>query len=83
MNRLPLLRIAEVAFLTSNVDKCAEFYNKLGIEYPEIDKSKIQFAEVGEQLFGFQTKTEVFSQDIIMSLSKRQYMQPLKFLSIV
>ncbi|MGC8558629.1 MAG: VOC family protein [Nitrososphaeria archaeon] len=60
MEKLPLQRIVEVAFLTSNIDKCAEFYNKLGIEYPEIDKNKVQFAEVGEQLFGFSDQDRGF-----------------------
>lgn len=54
MDRLPLLRVAEVAFLTSRVEQCLEFYSRLGLEYPRpVNTTKIQFAEVGEQLFGF------------------------------
>jgi catechol 2,3-dioxygenase-like lactoylglutathione lyase family enzyme len=54
VDKLPLLRVAEVAFLTPKLEECVEFYRRLGLEYPtHVDATKIQFAEVGEQLFGF------------------------------
>jgi catechol 2,3-dioxygenase-like lactoylglutathione lyase family enzyme len=54
VDKLPLLRVAEVAFLTPRLEECVEFYRGLGLEYPSrSDPTKIQFAEVGEQLFGF------------------------------
>lgn len=54
MDRLPLVRVAEVAFLTPKLKECVDFYSKIGLEYAQsIDPKKIQFANVGEQLFGF------------------------------
>jgi catechol 2,3-dioxygenase-like lactoylglutathione lyase family enzyme len=54
MDRLPLLRVAEVAILTPNLRECVTFYSQLGLNYRvDLDATKIHFAEVGEQLFGF------------------------------
>ncbi len=48
------MRVAEVAFLTPKLKECVEFYTKIGLEYAQpTDPTKIQFAHVGEQLFGF------------------------------
>jgi catechol 2,3-dioxygenase-like lactoylglutathione lyase family enzyme len=61
MKKLPLLRIAEVAFLSSNIEECVSFYRKLGLEYsPNFDRSKIQFTNIGEQLFGFSSTDRGF-----------------------
>ncbi len=54
MDKLPLLRVAEVAFLTPKLNECVEFYAKMGLQYSQpTDPTKVQFANVGEQLFGF------------------------------
>lgn len=48
------MRVAEVAFLTPELKECVEFYKKIGFQYAQpVDPMKIQFANVGEQLFGF------------------------------
>ncbi len=54
VDKLPLLRVAEVAFLTPRLEECIGFYSKLGLEYStDVNRKKIHFAQVGEQLFGF------------------------------
>lgn len=55
LDRLPLLRVAEIAFLTPKPGECSEFYRMLGLhEFPiNPDKKMIHFANVGEQYFGF------------------------------
>ena len=54
MKKLPLLRVAEVAFLTTRTEECAKFYRKIGLEFPaRPNKRRIHFADVGEQYFGF------------------------------
>ena len=54
MNKLPLLRVAEIAFLTSKLEDCAKFYRDLGLGYKVApDRKRIHFANVGEQFFGF------------------------------
>ena len=54
LKKLPLLRVAEVAFLTPKLAQCTKFYGKLGLKYsPRPDPKEIHFADVGEQLFGF------------------------------
>jgi catechol 2,3-dioxygenase-like lactoylglutathione lyase family enzyme len=54
MKKLPLVRVAEVAFLTKKTEECARFYRKIGLEYPaRPNKKHIHFADVGEQYFGF------------------------------
>lgn len=61
MDRLPLLRVAEVAFLSPKLKECVEFYTNIGLQYTQpIDPTKIQFANVGEQLFGFADKKRGF-----------------------
>ncbi len=62
MNRLPLLRVAEVAFLTPKSEECAEFYRKIGLEeFPSNpDLNTIHFANVGEQYFGFAAEERGF-----------------------
>lgn len=54
MHKLPLRRVAEIAFPAMNLKECMEFYKKIGFdELPaEPDLERIQFANVGEQLFG-------------------------------
>ena len=52
MDRLPLVRVAEVAFLASNVKECVDFYRRIGmLDLPAIP-SRLNFAHVGEQLYG-------------------------------
>lgn len=51
MDRLPLKRIAEVAFLAENLAECVNFYRGLGLEFPP-QVERLGFAAVGEQLFG-------------------------------
>jgi catechol 2,3-dioxygenase-like lactoylglutathione lyase family enzyme len=54
LDRLPLIRVAEVAFLTRGVAECAGFYRELGLPFDEEpDRKHIHFADVGEQYFGF------------------------------
>jgi len=53
MDKLPLLRVSEVAFLTTKPRECTEFYRKIGLEDLPSDPKRINFANVGEQLFGF------------------------------
>jgi catechol-2,3-dioxygenase len=53
MDKLPLLRVTEVAFLTSKLEECAEFYKMIGMEDFPKPLNRINFANVGEQLFGF------------------------------
>lgn len=61
LDELPLLRVAEIAFLTSKLDECAKFYRGLGLGYKvRLDKKHIHFADVGEQFFGFAHKDRGF-----------------------
>ena len=54
MEKLPLVRVAEVAFLTRDVGRCAKFYRELGLPFDaKPDTKRIHFADVGEQYFGF------------------------------
>jgi catechol-2,3-dioxygenase len=53
MDKLPLLRVAEVAFLTAKPHECLEFYKMIGMEGLPSDPKRINFASVGGQLFGF------------------------------
>lgn len=55
LDKLPLLRVAEVAFLTPKLEECANFYRMLGLDdfSPDPDRKMIHFANVGEQYFGF------------------------------
>jgi len=54
LDRLPLVRVAEVAFLTPKLEDCARFYRRLGLKFDENpDPKHIHFADVGEQYFGF------------------------------
>ena len=52
MDKLPLLRVVEVAFLASNVKDCVDFYRKIGMADLPINPGRLNFAEVGEQLYG-------------------------------
>lgn len=54
MKKLPLVRVAEIAFLTTRTEECAKFYRKIGLDFPvRPNKKHIHFADVGEQYFGF------------------------------
>lgn len=53
MDKLPLIRVVEVAFLTTKLQECAEFYRKIGMNDLSSDPQRLNFANVGEQLFGF------------------------------
>ena|SRR5437660_7585690 len=52
MDRLPLVRVAEVAFLASNVKECVDFYRKIGMVDLPASPGRLNFASVGEQLYG-------------------------------
>lgn len=59
--KLPVVRVAEIAFLTSKTNECLSFYKELGLRYGEdVDSKRIHFADVGEQLFGFAHKDRGF-----------------------
>jgi catechol 2,3-dioxygenase-like lactoylglutathione lyase family enzyme len=55
IDKLPLIRVAEIAFLTPKIEECARFYRELGLEQfsQDPDKKTIHLADVGEQYFGF------------------------------
>ncbi len=53
MNKLPLLRVSEVAFLTPKLEECVEFYRKIALQDLPLNPQRINFANIGEQLFGF------------------------------
>jgi len=48
MDKLQLLRVAEVAFLTTNPKECMEFYKMIGMEGFPSKLKRINFANVGE-----------------------------------
>jgi len=52
MDKLPLVRVVEVAFLASNVKDCTDFYRKIGMVDLPINPGRLNFAGVGEQLYG-------------------------------
>jgi catechol 2,3-dioxygenase-like lactoylglutathione lyase family enzyme len=52
MDRLPLVRVAEVAFLASNVKDCVDFYRKIGMLDLPTNPGRLNFTRVGEQLYG-------------------------------
>ncbi|SRR3989441_5895788 len=52
MDKLPLVRVAEVAFLASNVKDCIDFYRKIGMVDLPASPGRLNFAGVGEQLYG-------------------------------
>ena len=52
MDRLPLVRVAEVAFLASNVKECVDFYRRIGMVDLPASPGRLNFARVGEQLYG-------------------------------
>lgn len=60
MDKLPLLRVSEVACLTDKLQECVEFYRKIGLEDLPSDPRDINFANVGEQLFGFSDEKRGF-----------------------
>ena len=51
MDRLPLVRVAEVAFLASNVKECVDFYRRIGMVDLPACPGRLNFARVGEQLY--------------------------------
>ena len=54
LDRLPLVRVAEVAFPTPKLAECAQFYRQIGLEFrKDPDITEIHFTDVGEQYFGF------------------------------
>ena len=53
MDKLPLLRVSEVAFLTTKLEDCMKFYKMIGMQDLPTKLERINFANVGEQLFGF------------------------------
>jgi catechol-2,3-dioxygenase len=61
MDKLPLLRVAEVAFLTSKLNECVEFYRSIGLSDLPLDPQQINFANVGKQLFGFADEKRGFA----------------------
>jgi catechol 2,3-dioxygenase-like lactoylglutathione lyase family enzyme len=52
MDKLPLVRVAEVAFLASNVKECTDFYRRIGMIDLPANPGRLNFARVGEQLYG-------------------------------
>lgn len=52
MDRLPLIGVAEVAFLTSNLKECLDFYKQIGMTDLPASPGRLNFAKVGEQLYG-------------------------------
>src|SRR5712691_1425766 len=52
MDKLPLVRVAEVAFLAFNVKECIDFYRKIGMVDLPTSPGRLNFASVGEQLYG-------------------------------
>jgi catechol 2,3-dioxygenase-like lactoylglutathione lyase family enzyme len=71
MDRLPLVRVAEVAFLASNVKDCIDFYRMIGmVDLPD-SPGRLNFSRVGEQLYGvcdekigfFDPWTDSYSKD--------------------
>ncbi len=60
MDKRPLQRVSEVAFLTSKLRECAEFYRLIGMEDLAAQPKRINFANVGERLFGFCDQAQGF-----------------------
>jgi catechol-2,3-dioxygenase len=60
MDKLPLLRVSEVAFPTTKLTECMEFYKMIGMEGFPLQPKRINFANVGEQLFGFCDQSQGF-----------------------
>ncbi len=60
MDKLPLLRVSEIAFLTTKLQECVEFYKMIGMEDLPSQLERINFANVGEQLSGFCDETPGF-----------------------
>src|SRR5438093_13770869 len=52
MEKLPLIRVAEVAFLASNVKECVEFCRMSGMGDLPAKPGLLNFAHVGVQLDG-------------------------------
>ena len=52
MDKPPLVRVAEVAFSASNVKDCIDFYRKIGMADLPASPGRLNFARVGEQLYG-------------------------------
>jgi len=47
-----LVRVAEVAFLASNLKECVDFYRRIGMLDLPTSLGRLNFARVGEQLYG-------------------------------
>ena len=47
-----MVRVAEVAFLASNVKECVDFYRRIGMVDLPTSPGRLNFARVGEQLYG-------------------------------
>ena len=47
-----MIRVAEVAFLASNVKDCVDFYRRIGMVDLPARPGRLNFARVGEQLYG-------------------------------
>ncbi len=47
-----MVRVAEVAFLASNVRECVDFYRSIGMVDLPTSLGRLNFASVGEQLYG-------------------------------
>ena len=47
-----MVRVAEVAFLAPDVKECIDFYRKIGMVDLPADPGRLNFAKVGEQLYG-------------------------------
>jgi catechol 2,3-dioxygenase-like lactoylglutathione lyase family enzyme len=52
MDKLPLVRVAEVAFLASNVKECVDLYRRICMLDLAAGPGRLNFARVGEQLYG-------------------------------
>ena len=47
-----MIRVAEVAFLAPNVKDCVDFYRRIGMVDLPASPGRLNFARVGEQLYG-------------------------------
>ena len=54
LDKLPLVRVAEVAFPTPKLAECAQFYRQIGLEFDkDPDIAEIHFTDIRERYFGF------------------------------
>jgi catechol 2,3-dioxygenase-like lactoylglutathione lyase family enzyme len=52
MDKLPFVRVAEVVFPASDVKECIDFYRRIGMLDLPASPGRLNFAHVGEQLYG-------------------------------